>query len=131
MATVTSRSVPRLMTSIRTTTTLRPHARAPTPTPRTITNFQGLQGLVQPWKVAAQDSHQVEESDDTMNVHLEALSHWHEEAEKMRQSRILPMAAHEVNIESLVREQVVDMMENLVQEELMDIRHGWMASTKF
>lgn len=85
-----------------------------------------------PVQVAALETHQAEETSDAMSLHLEALSHWHQEAEKMRQQRVDPAAAvDEVNVVALAHEQVVELLDDLVQDYLLDIRQGWIATTEY
>ncbi|XP_071538827.1 uncharacterized protein [Panulirus ornatus] len=129
---MTSRSVPRLLMSIRTTTTLHPHARTPTSTPRTITSFQGLQSLVQTWKVA--NTLTFEEEEDTgeeTSLHMEALRRWQEEAQKLREMRIHPedLSHDAANFSS--DEMVQNLKQTLEDEELVDIRRGWVATTNY
>ncbi|XP_050714691.1 uncharacterized protein LOC126997565 [Eriocheir sinensis] len=116
MAGITTRSVARLLTSIRTTPTLR----GSTSSTRTIANFKGLQSLAQPERIPSEAT----EEDPFMSKHLDALSAWHEEADIMRDSRILPDGEDmQVNFS----EQVVELLEDLVDSGVLDPRTGWLG----
>ncbi|KAK8744735.1 hypothetical protein OTU49_000591 [Cherax quadricarinatus] len=100
-----SRALPRLLSLFRDSDALRP-----SPTPRTITSFQGLQGLaLQPRKKPSWESQMTE----AKNMHLEAVSYWHDLAEDLRQARVLPPEADDTNMGRLVLEQVVGMLDLL------------------
>ncbi|KAG7167692.1 uncharacterized protein LOC121868060 [Homarus americanus] len=126
MAFVSSRALPRVL-NLHTTLTLRPHAR--TPTARTITSFQGLQGQPQPWLITKVET-QEKYTPTFMDLHLESLSVWHTEAEALQQIRILPTDADDT-LKVSFRDQVTEMLDEMVEENLLDVRHGWMHSTKF
>ncbi|XP_050714690.1 uncharacterized protein LOC126997564 [Eriocheir sinensis] len=116
MAGITTRSVARLLTSIRTTPTLR----GSTSSTRTIASFKGLQSLAEPGKIPSEAT----EEDPFMSKHLDALSAWHEEADKMRDSRILPDGEDmQVNFS----EQVVELLEEMVESGVLDPRTGWLS----
>lgn len=64
------------------------------------------------------------EEDPFMSKHLDALSAWHEEADKMRDSRILPDGEDmQVNFS----EQVVELLEEMVESGVLDPRTGWLS----
>ncbi|KAG7175212.1 uncharacterized protein LOC121858441 [Homarus americanus] len=130
MAALASRSLPRLLTSLRTTTTLRPHAR--TPTTRTIISYQGLQGLGQPQKTVEMEIHEEVEEDERTSLHLEALQRWQDEAQRLRELKILPEnLASGAQVDSSPCEVVRDLLETLIDEDLIDPRRSWVAKTDY
>ncbi|KAG0720453.1 hypothetical protein GWK47_048488 [Chionoecetes opilio] len=109
MAGLASRTVARLLTSIHTTPALQ---SAPT---RTILSFKGLQSLAQPGMIASEEVEQT----GFMRQHLDALSFWYDEAEKMSEARILPFT-QEPNLLETQAEQIVELLEDLVDSNVLD-----------
>jgi len=65
-------------------------------------------------------------------LHLEALQRWHDEAELLREVRVLPPGVDDqINLEAETRGQVKDLMESLIEEEILDIRRGWVLASTF
>nr|XP_027235821.1 uncharacterized protein LOC113827124 [Penaeus vannamei] len=130
MASTLTRVLPRLVSSLHTTPILsrpRPH----TALARTITSFHGLQGLAQPWRVPTEEAPELVESGE-LALHLEALQRWHDEAELLREVRVLPPGVDDqINLEAETRGQVKDLMESLIEEEILDIRRGWVLASTF
>lgn len=60
-----------------------------------------------------------------MSKHLDALSVWHEEADKMRESRLLPLGEETIQVN--FSEQVVELLEEMVDSGILDPRSGWLA----
>ncbi|XP_045111198.1 uncharacterized protein LOC123504602 [Portunus trituberculatus] len=117
MAGITSRFVARTLTSIHTTPSLRSSTRA-------ISSFKGLQSLAQPGRLPAEEVEEV----SFVRQHLDALSFWHEESEKMAQARLTP-SSETNDIQEKLREQVVELLEELVETGVMDARTGWLAES--
>ncbi|XP_047496347.1 uncharacterized protein LOC125043985 isoform X1 [Penaeus chinensis] len=135
MASTLSRGLPRLVSSLHTTPILsRP--RSHKALARTITSFHGLQGLAQPWRVSlpqvpTEEAPELVESGE-LALHLEALQLWHDEAELLRESRVLPPGVDDqINLEAETRGQVKDLMETLIEEEILDVRRGWVLASNF
>ncbi|XP_063873425.1 uncharacterized protein LOC135107469 [Scylla paramamosain] len=117
MAGITSRFVARTLTSIHTTPALRSSTRA-------ISSFKGLQSLAQPGRVPSEEVEEV----GFVRQHLNALSFWHEESEKMLQMRLTPDS--ETNtIQEKLREEVVELLEEMVDTSVMDARTGWLSES--
>lgn len=69
--------------------------------------------------------------EETQNEHFETLSMWYQESEKLAQARMmhLDLTPEDLQRESaLFREQMVDLFEHLVDEQVLDIRQGWMGT---
>ncbi|XP_047496573.1 uncharacterized protein LOC125044166 [Penaeus chinensis] len=65
-------------------------------------------------------------------LHLEALQRWHDEAELLREARVLPPGADDqINLDAETRDQVKDLMETLIEEEILDVRRGWASPLTF
>lgn len=63
-----------------------------------------------------------------VRLHLDALSFWHEESEKMLRIRFTPI--NEGNtIQDELRKEVVELLEQLVEDEVLDARTGWLAES--
>ncbi|XP_047496462.1 uncharacterized protein LOC125044061 [Penaeus chinensis] len=130
MASTLSRALPRLVSSLHTTPILsRP--RSHKALARTITSFHGLQGLAQPWRVPTEEAPELVESGE-LALHLEALQRWHDEAELLREARVLPPGVDDqINLEAETRDQVKDLMETLIEEEILDVRRGWVLASNY
>ncbi|XP_063614179.1 uncharacterized protein LOC134787350 [Penaeus indicus] len=130
MASTLSRALPRLVSSLHTTPILsRP--RSHKALARTITSFHGLQGLAQPWRVPTEEAPELVESGE-LALHLEALQRWHDEAELLREARVLPPGVDDqINLEAENRDQVKDLMETLIEEDILDVRRGWVLASNF
>ena len=63
-----------------------------------------------------------------MRQHLDALSFWHEESEKMSEARLLPFTNAPDSHENL-REQVVDILDELMEAGTLDARTGWLQES--
>ncbi|XP_027227273.2 uncharacterized protein [Penaeus vannamei] len=130
MASTLSRALPRLVSSLHTTPILR-RPRSHKALARTITSFHGLQGLAQPWRVPTEEAPELVESGE-LALHLEALQRWHDEAELLREVRVLPPGVDDqINLEAETRGQVKDLMESLIEEEILDFRRGWVLASNF
>lgn len=71
-------------------------------------------------------------AEKTQNKHLETLSVWYHESEKLALARMthFDLTPDDIQRESaLFREQMVDLFEHLVDEQVLDIRQGWMGNT--
>ncbi|XP_047496466.1 uncharacterized protein LOC125044064 [Penaeus chinensis] len=130
MASTLSRALPRLVLSLHTTPILsRP--RFHKALARTITSFHGLQGLAQPWRVPTEEAPELVESEE-LALHLEALQRWRKEAELLREARVLPPGVDDqINLEVETRDQVKDLMETLIEEDILDVRRGWVLASNF
>lgn len=64
------------------------------------------------------------EEETFMSKHLDSLSTWHEEAEKMRELRFLsPNEDMQINYSK----QVVEILESMVDSGAFDVRSGWLG----
>ncbi|KAK8744734.1 hypothetical protein OTU49_000590 [Cherax quadricarinatus] len=134
MSSAASRVVPRLLS------TLRSHAHTPTPTlrshtckpmSRNISGFQGMQGLAQPWVIAKNETNE-EMEDEGMSLHLEALQKWQEQAQELREMRVLTDDfVRSGMLDHSSEEQVQELLQTLKDEDLLDIRRGWVASSNY
>ncbi|XP_047496463.1 uncharacterized protein LOC125044062 [Penaeus chinensis] len=130
MASTMSRALPRLVSSLHTTPILsRP--RSHKALARNFTSFHGLQGLAQPWRVPTEEAPELVESEE-LALHMEALQRWHKEAEVLREARVLPLSVDDqINLEAETRDQVKDLMETLIEEDILDVRRGWVLASNF
>ncbi|XP_063873439.1 uncharacterized protein LOC135107477 [Scylla paramamosain] len=112
MAGITSRFMARTLTSIHTTPVLRSSTK-------TISSFKRLLNFVQQERIQAEEMEDI----DFVRHHLEVLSFWHDEAEKMSQTKLSP-SSPEQNVQGVLREQIVELMEQLMDEGAVDARTG-------
>ncbi|KAK4326858.1 hypothetical protein Pmani_002658 [Petrolisthes manimaculis] len=120
MASTVSRAASRLVKSC----LVRPHVHT-LPT-RTVISFRGV---TQPWTVASPDAVEIQE--EPKNRHMEMMSVWYDESERLAQSRLThpDMTPEDLQRQNgLFREQLVDLLDHLHDEQVMDIRQGWMGT---
>ncbi|KAK3878225.1 hypothetical protein Pcinc_017127 [Petrolisthes cinctipes] len=121
MASTVSRAASRLVRSC----LVRPHVHT-LPT-RTVISFQGI---TQPWTVALPEEVEIQEK-PRENGHMEMMSVWYHESERLAQSQLThpDMSPEDLQRQNgLFREQLVDLLEHLNDEQVMDIRQGWMGT---
>lgn len=71
-----------------------------------------------------------EEEIGFMRRHLDAISFWIEEVEKMSQIRLLPFNK-EPDVQENLGEQVVEVLEELMESGVLDARTGWLGKSHY
>ncbi|TOF85703.1 hypothetical protein CGJ15_25735 [Vibrio parahaemolyticus] len=90
-----------------------------------------MQGLAQPWVIAKNETNE-EMEDEGMSLHLEALQKWQEQAQELREIRVLTDDfVRSGMLDHSSEEQVQELLQTLKDEDLLDIRRGWVASSNY
>lgn len=131
MASRVTLSAARFLICIRTTGPLRPPTLSSQI--RTITSYHGLLGAakLQPVSEILYPEEE-EEKANYLGLFEEAVDRWQSEAQKMRENMLLPEdLEHASIIENASRDQLKDLMEAVANDELLDIRRGWVIGANY